>query len=113
MSKRSKHGRGKHPHFRKKGKFKYMEPGAGVTQASAGVIQPATGGMPMTTAPTGAAPSVTAPAQQAPWQPVQKRPASSVAQSPHYEHIGSELRRIGILTCSIVVILIVLYMFLK
>ncbi|MGD0779792.1 MAG: hypothetical protein ABR954_03300 [Dehalococcoidales bacterium] len=76
-------------------------------QSSAGVAPPVAGNIPSAPA---RAPAAVAPAPQA---PMQKKPVSSAALPLHYEFIGSDLRRIGILTVIIVAILIVLYLFLK
>ncbi len=73
--------------------------------ASAGVPQQVAGGMTSTAAPAGIIPA------SAPQ--VQKKSVASAALPLHYEYIGSELKRIGILTGIIIVILIVLYIFIK
>jgi len=88
-------------------KMRQMQQGANVMQSSAGVAPPVAGNIPSAPA---RAPAAVAPAPQA---PMQKKPVSSAALPLHYEFIGSDLRRIGILTVIIVAILIVLYLFLK
>lgn len=112
MSKHSKHGRGKH--FRKMQRMRQMQQGANVMQqgpnviqSSAGVAPPVAGNIPSATVP---APAAVAPAPQA---PIQKKPVSSAALPLHFEYIGGDLKRIGILTAIMVAILIVLYLFLK
>lgn len=103
MSKHSKHGRGK---FRRRMKMQQMQHGAGVIQPTA-VNMAASATAPAATAPAIAAPR---PMQQA---PMQKKQVSSAALPLHYEFIGADLRRIGILTAVVVIVLIVLYIFLK
>ncbi|OGO17974.1 MAG: hypothetical protein A2Z15_00430 [Chloroflexi bacterium RBG_16_50_11] len=95
---KSKHGRGKHPHNKKRGQIRPM-------QAGTGVPQQATSSMTSAAAPASVAPTATPPAQ--------KKSIASAALPLHYEFIGSELKRIGILTGIIIVILIILYIFLK
>jgi hypothetical protein len=133
MSKRSKHG--KYHYFRKKSKFKYMQPGGDVMQAGAvqpgatpmpqspmqpgtGVTQPGTmatqpppANIPMTQPPPATAPTPVV--ARPPQPPVQKKPLSTAALPLHYEFISGDLKRIGILTAVVIAILVVLYVFLK
>jgi len=87
--------------------MRQMQQGAGVLQSSAGIAPPVAGNIPSTPVP---APAAFAPAPRA---PIQKKTMASAALPLHYEFIGSDLRRIGILTAIIVAILIVLFLFLK
>jgi hypothetical protein len=99
MPAKSKHGRGKHPHNKKRSKIRQMQAGTGLQQQAASDIErPA--------APVGTAP--------APKAPLPKKVAASAAAIPiQHEYVTGELKRIGILTAIIVVILIVLYIFIK
>ncbi len=125
MSKHSKHGRGKHSHFRRSQKHQtqmnagVIQPGEGVMQSNTGTIQPTTGAMqpsgdfrqPVTRAtPMTSRPVVSSTAPQTPGQ---KRQAASSALPLHYEFIAGDLRYIGILTVIVLAILIVLSIFLK
>ena len=94
MPAKSKHGRGKHYHHKKKSNFRSVEAGTGLTQETSGDISKAS------------APSSTAPVAKA---PVQKKALTSAALPLHYEFIAGDLKRIGILTGIIVVLLIVAY----
>ncbi len=94
MPAKSKHGRGKHSHNKKKNKFRQVQAGTGLTQEASGDILKA------------GAPSSTAPMVKA---PVQKKAPSSAALPLHYEFIAGDLKRIGILTGIIIVLLIVAY----
>jgi hypothetical protein len=59
-------------------------------------------------------PMAAAPANVRPAAPLQKKAALSSAALPlHFEFISGDLKRIGVLTGIIFVILIVLYLFLK
>jgi hypothetical protein len=91
---KSKHGRGKHSHHKKKDKFRQVQAGTGLTQETSGDILKA------------GAPSSTAPVVKA---PVQKKAMTSAALPLHYEFIAGDLKRIGILTGIIIVLLIVAY----
>jgi hypothetical protein len=103
MSKHSKHGRGK---FKRMQKMRQMQPSSGILQQpSAGVVPPTSGNMPIA-----ASPVVAPPIQQT---PMQRKAAAAGAVPLHYEFISGDLKRIGILTGIILVILIVLYIFLK
>ena len=96
---KSKHGRGKHPHVRKRSKMRQMPAGTGMAPPAADNIARA------------AAPAGVRPASPA---STQKRSATSSAALPlHYEFITGDLKRIGILTVIVFIILIVLYLFLK
>jgi hypothetical protein len=91
---KSKHGRGKHHHGKKKGKFRRMQAAAGLPQETATNISKAD------------VPVVTAPVTKA---QVPKKAATSAAMPLHYEFIGSDLKRIGILTGIVIILLIVAY----
>ena len=93
MSAKSKHGRGKH-HGKKKGKFRRMQAAAGLPQETARNIS--SSNVPVETTPV-----------EKPQ--VQKKVATSAALPLHYEFIGNDLKRIGILTGIIVILLIVAY----
>jgi hypothetical protein len=82
-----------------------IQPGTGMMQQQTGVMQPAAGSMPA------AVPVAATPMQQPP--PLPKKAVASGALPLHYEFITGDLKRIGILTAIVVVILIVLYIFLK
>jgi hypothetical protein len=119
MSKHSKHGRGKHSHFRRSQRHQQMQMNAGMTQPgtvfsqpNADTIQPSTGMMQPTPSST---PMKTKPvvAPQAQQMPMQKRQTSSGALPLHYEFIAGDLRTIGILTAIVIVVLVVLSIFLK
>ena len=98
MPAKSKHGRGKHPHNKKRSNIRPMQAVTGLQQAASDIARPAV--------PAGAAP--------APKAPLQKRTGGSAVAIPiQTEYITGELKRIGILTAIIVVILIVLYIFLR
>jgi hypothetical protein len=87
-------------------KMRQMQQGTGVMQQpSAGVMPPTAGNMPMATSP-----AVASPIQQT---PMQRRAVASGALPLHYEFISGDLKRIGILTGIILVILIVLYIFIR
>ena len=94
MPAKSKHGRGKHYHQKKKSKFRQVEAGTGLTQETSGDISKAD-------APLGIASAVKTPAQ--------KKTTTSAALPLHYEFIAGDLKRIGILTGIIVVLLIAAY----
>lgn len=94
MPAKSKHSRGKRHRSKKKNKFRQARPVAGVPQESSG-------NMSRESAPVADAPLVKA--------PVQKKASASTALPRHYEFINSDLKRIGILTGIIVVLLIVAY----
>jgi hypothetical protein len=102
MSKKSKHGRGKHSHSRKRNKIHQMQPGAGVMPPVAGDISRATSAPPVSVAPAPQAPAL-----------VHKKSMASAALPLHYEFISGDLKRIGILTVIIIAILIVLFLFIK
>ena len=70
-------------------------------QAGTGLPQEATGSISRAEAPPGIAPIVKT--------SVQKKIVSSAALPLHYEFIGSDLKRIGILTGIIIILLIVAY----
>jgi len=91
---KSKHGRGKHHHGKKRSKNRQVE-------ASTGLPQEATSNISRVDAPLSTAPAVKA--------QVQKKMATSAALPLHYEFIGSDLKRIGILTGIIVILLIAAY----
>jgi hypothetical protein len=125
MSKHSKHGRGKHSHFRRSQKHQTQmnagvtQPGEGFVQSNTGTMQPTTGAMqpsggfrqPVTRAtPMTSRPAVSSAAPQTPGQ---RRQAASSALPLHYEFISGDLRYIGILTVIILAILVVLSIFLK
>jgi hypothetical protein len=99
MSKKSKHGRGKHPHKIKRP----MQPGT-----SASATQPVSGDISRASAPVAAAP-----VQQAQVQVQRKQPLSAAALPLNYAFITGELKQIGILTGIVVVVLVVLYIFLR
>ena len=94
MSPKSKHGKGKRFHHRKKGQFRQSQAGAGLTQETSGDISTPTTAL-------NAAPVVKT--------PVPKKAQSSAALPLHYEFIAGDLKRIGILTGIIVILLIVAY----
>lgn len=109
MSKKSKHGRGKHPHNRKRDRTRQFQP-------SAPVVPPVAGDISRAAAPNVAAPIVTAPGVAAAPMPqvqVPRKAAATAAVPIRHETLISELKNIGILVGVIVVILIVLYIFLK
>jgi hypothetical protein len=117
MSKHSKHGRGKHSHFKRAQRLHQMQmnstmqPNTGVMQSTTGAMQPSPGAMQTPSAtPMTPRPAVTSPTLQA---SMQKRNASSAALPLHYEFISGDLKRIGILTVAILAILVVLYIFIK
>jgi len=91
---KSKHSRGKRHRSKKKSKFRQAQPAAGLPQETSGNIA-------RESAPVAAAPLVKA--------PVQKKASASAALPLHYEFINSDLKRIGILTGIIIVLLIVAY----
>ncbi len=91
---KSKHGRGKHFHHKKKSKFRQGQAGAALTQEAPGEILKAEP-ISSTSQPVKA--------------PEQKRAPTSAALPLHYEFIAGDLKRIGILTVIIVVLLIVAY----
>jgi hypothetical protein len=94
LSAKSKHGRGKHHRGKKKSKFRQVQPVASVPQeTSVNTAQPS-------------APLATAPAVKA---HVPKKASTSAALPMHYEFISGDLKRIGILTGIVVVLLIVAY----
>jgi hypothetical protein len=126
MSKHSKHGRGKHSHFKRSQRRHqmqmnarmmqqdtgYMQPDSstmqstmGAVQPSGGTMQPATGTTPMTSKP------IISPSR--PQISGQKRPTTSAALPMHYEFITGDLKRIGILTVIILAILVALYFVLR
>jgi hypothetical protein len=97
MPGKSRHGKGKHPHYSKKSKIRQRQVSEGTPQqAGAGMPQPATASIPKPAAPAAAPP----------------RPKTSVgpatAVTAPYTDIVGELKRIGILTGIIIIILIVL-----
>lgn len=96
---KSKHGRGKHPHIKKRGKMRQMPAGTEGTRPAADNIAMA------------AAPANVKPAPPAPFP--KKSAATSAALPIHYEFISGDLKRIGVLAGIIFIILIVLYLFLK
>jgi hypothetical protein len=97
MPGKSRHGKGKHPHYSKKGKIRQH-------QASSGTPQPA--GVSLPQQATANVPKPAAPISASPVPRAATRPeAATIA---HYPDIVSELKRIGILTGIIIVILIVL-----
>jgi hypothetical protein len=91
---KSKHGKGKRHRGKKKHKFRQAQPVTGITQETSGNV-------PRDSAPAAAAPAVKV--------PVQKKASASAALPLHYEFISGDLKRIGILTVVIVVLLIVAY----
>jgi len=91
---KSKHSRGKHHHGKKRSKNRQV-------QAGAGLPQEATSNISRVDVPSSAAPAVKA--------QVQKKIATSAGLPLHYEFIGSDLKRIGILTGIIVILLIAAY----
>ncbi len=91
MPAKSKH---KHFHHKKKNKFRQVQAGTGPTQEASGDIIKAS------------APSSTAPVLKA---PIQKKTPTSAALPLHYEFIAGDLKRIGILTGIIIVLLIAAY----
>ena len=94
MPAKSKHGRGKHRHQKKKGNFRQTQAGAGSTQeTSLDTSKPE--------APLSTVPAVKTPAP--------KKVPASAALPLHYEFIAGDLKRIGILTGIIIVLLIVAY----
>ncbi len=106
MSKHSKHHKGK---FKRMQKMRQMQQSSSMMQQpTASVMQPVAGDISRVTAPVNAAP-----APQASQVPIQKKPMTAAALPLHYEFIGSDLRRIGILTAIIIAILVVLFLFLK
>ncbi|OGN95135.1 MAG: hypothetical protein A2Y89_02925 [Chloroflexi bacterium RBG_13_51_18] len=94
MPAKSKHGRGKQRHGKKKSKFRQAPAVAGLPQETSSSI----------TKPE--APLSTAPVVKT---QVQKKAAASAALPLHYEFISGDLKRIGILTGIIIVLLIVAY----
>jgi len=91
---KSKHSRGKHFHHKKKSKFRQVQAGTDLTQETSGDISKAN-------TPLSIAPAVKTPAQ--------KKTPTSAALPLHYEFIAGDLKRIGILTGIIAVLLIVAY----
>lgn len=91
MPSKSKHGRGKH---RKKSKFKQVRPVAGMPQQAPENLDRAD-------APVASPPPVKT--------HVSKKASAAAALPLHYEFIGGDLKRIGILTGIIVVLLILAY----
>jgi hypothetical protein len=98
---KSRHGRGKHPHYSKKSKALRRQG----TPGPAPAISQAAAGMPDT-------PGQVAPAVPRPAPKVASMAATKVAVNP-YPFITSELRTIAILGGIIVVILVVLSLLLK
>lgn len=94
MPAKSKHARGKHYHHKKKSKFRQVQAGTGLTQETSDDIS-------KTDATLNAAPTAKA--------PIQKKGPPSAALPLHYEFITGDLKRIGILTGIIVVLLIAAY----
>lgn len=94
MPAKSKHGRGKHYHHKKKNKFREMQAGTDLTQEASSDISQAS-------ALSAAAPVIKT--------PLQKKAQTSAALPLHYEFIAGDLKRIGILTGIIVVLLILAY----
>lgn len=99
MPHKSRHGRGKHPHSRKRSKIRQM-------QAVAGSPPQTTNGIAQPSVPAGVAPTPKSPMPKAAALPAAAMPA-------HYEYVNSDLKRIAILTGIIFVILIVLYFILS
>jgi hypothetical protein len=91
---KSKHGRGKHHHGKKKSKLRRLQAAAGLPQETVSNI------------PRADVPAVAAPVAKA---PVPKKAAASAALPLHYEFIGGDLKRIAILTGIIIILLIVAY----
>ncbi|MBN1161476.1 MAG: hypothetical protein JXA17_05995 [Dehalococcoidales bacterium] len=94
MPAKSKHGRGKHHRGKKKSKFRQARPAASLPQETSENITRAD-------APVSAPPAAKA--------HVSKKAAASAALPLHYEFISGDLKRIGILTGIVVVLLIVAY----
>lgn len=94
MPAKSKHGRGKHHHGKKKSKFRRMQAATGLPRETTSNVSKAD------------VPVVTTPVAKA---PVQKKETTSAALPLHYEFIGNDLKRIGILTGIIIILLIVAY----
>jgi hypothetical protein len=94
MPGKSRRGKGKHPHYSKKSKIRQRQVGAGLPQPTgAGLPQQAAASVPQPAAPVSA-------------RPVSKAAATTATiQYP----IVSELKRIGILTGIIIIILVILY----
>lgn len=108
-----RHGKGKFRRMQKMQQQTMMQQQPGVMQQQnqgmmqqPGVVQPSASNMPM--APQ---PKVSTPVQQPPALP--KKAVAAGAIPLHYEYVAGDLRMIGILTAICVVILVVLYIFLK
>jgi hypothetical protein len=122
MSKHSKHGRGKHSHFKRSQRrhqmqmnarmmqqgADYMQPDSGTMQPTTDTVQPSGGTMQPTTGATPMTPKRVV-SSSTPQMSGQKRPTTSTALPMHYEFISGDLKRIGILTVIILAILIALY----
>jgi hypothetical protein len=91
---KSKHGRGRRHRGKKKSKFRQAKPVTGLPQETSGNIEQA------------AAPSTPAPSVK---PPTSKKASTSAALPLHYEFISGDLKKIGILTGIIVILLIVAY----
>ena len=88
MPGKSRHGKGKHPHYSKKSKIRQR-------QAGAGLPQQAIASVPKTTAPISP-------------QTTPKTAPPATTSTVQYPNIINELKRIGILTGIIIIILIIL-----
>jgi hypothetical protein len=97
MPGKSRRGKGKHPHYSKKSKIRQRQVGAGLPQPTgAGLPQQAATSVPQPAAPVNA-------------RPVSKAAAPSATTATIQYPIVSELKRIGILTGIIIIILVILY----
>jgi hypothetical protein len=101
MPGKSRHGKGKHPRYSKKSKIRQRQASAGTPPTGAGLPQQANASISKSAAPAAATPAPKA----------SVRPA--IVTTAQYTDIVGELKRIGILTGIIIVILIILYIVLS
>jgi hypothetical protein len=111
MSKHSKHGRGKHSHFKRAQKRQQMQMNT-MAQSNTSEMQPTTNAIQQTPSATPMTPKP-AVVTSRPQPQMQRRSSSTAALPLHYEFIAGDLKRIGILTVAVLVILVVLYIFIR
>jgi hypothetical protein len=102
-----RHGKGKFRRMQQQQMHQQMN-----AQPGAGTMQPMGGQMQSTTSNTPVAASQPA-APIAPQMQMSRKSAASGALPLHYEFIPGDLKRIGIVTLAIVVILVVLFIFFR